>query len=939
MPDSTTGWLAAACALLLLALVVTLLHYRHLYPLRLRLLSRRLREREERYRRLVQTADVGIVVLDPGFQVLEWSQALERLFGITRDEILGGDFFSYCVFPEDVGRVAAELTAHTADDEVFDAEFPVRTRHEERRVLRWRVRYYTDKASSQRCLTAVGHDVTELRTATFRLMVSEARFRQIFQSAPVAMALAEPDGHLLMVNQEYARFLDCITPEELEGKSLLDATLPEDREVLAQAIRNARRDGGYRLERRFVTRRGETRWAYVRGLMLEDDYGQPYLVSQIADIHERKKAELALTEHRNQLLAAQRIARLGAWQWSAETGKVVLSDVMLEILGHARGDPQPDNARLEALVAEEDRTRLRESIQQLLVDGEHAVVEMRAVTLRGEPRHWRVDATLERDSEGRPWRVLGTTQDVTGAKQAEVALRQSEARYRSLFDTNLDGIFFVSLQGVLEECNPAFLGIVGYSAAEVLQRDSLSLVAAAGQPVVQAAWRQILVDGWCDSFQLDMVQAGSRIVTVAARAWLVRDEQGNPLRVMGMVRDVSDLKRVEAERAQLQKGMQQAQKMEAIGQLAGGIAHDFNNILASILGYTSLALRREAVTGDSRLQRHLQEVQLAGERARELIGQMLLFSRGGRRSGILQSVEKPIQEALGILRPTLPASLRLRTDVSRNLPPIRLDGVGLQQIIMNLVINARDAMGARGEVQLQARLCELEPGHCASCNHPVSGAFVEIAVRDHGPGIPDGVRERMFDPFYTTKPVGQGTGMGLSVVHGTAHEFGGHLLVETGSWGTTFRILFPIPDEVAAEVLPVPEAVRRIGHGERILIVDDELPVADMLGELLETHGYVVEVLTDSRLAAQRLASAADEFDLLLTDLIMPHLDGVELVQVARRHLPGLPVVMLSGQAALLEREAMSWPVLDKPVDVPALLLCIGNMLDSVRMSREAGLA
>lgn len=1196
-----TEWLAAGVLCLLLSLLAVVLYYRRLYPVRLRRLLRHLRDSEDRYRRLTHTADIGIVVLDADFHIVEWSPALELLFELRRESAIGRDFLSHCLFEEDRERLQLELASHATRDDVFDAEFPVRARYDERRVLRWRIRYYTDPFDGRRYLTAVGHDVTELRTATFRLMVSEARFRQVFQSAPVGMALAEPDGRLLMANQEYARFLGYVSPEELLGKSLVEYTLGEDKEDIQAAIKASLRDGGgsYRLEKRFVTKQGATRWGYARGLMLEDDYGQRYLISQIADVHERKKAELALmeserrlttlisnlsgavyryelpagerpklhhdcrpsfisegvealtgyprsvflraqtslelshlllpddrprleaalmaamagsgsfqvvyrlrnamagicwvseqgrvwqrpdgvlaidglilditnerqareselvyrtlvaetetgfvslsprgvvleanapyvamagfreaseivgrsilawtapefetetlsflaraveqshvrhfetiylrpdgsrvnllinavaapgggersikclifdistskrveqelTEHRNQLLVAQRIARLGAWHWSFEKHELSLSDVLLEMIGYPAHLPPPDISYLAHLLDHEDAPRVRQALHEFLDHGEHTVVEFRVRTCEGDLRYVRADATLERSGSGRRLRLLGTVQDVTATKLAEVALRKSEARYRSLFDTNIDGIFFISLEGVIEEGNAAFQDIIGYDANSLRGLTCEDITPEQWLPADERAWAQIDEKGWCDAFSKEYRRQDGSFVPVSLRAWLVRDEQGRPLRVMAMVRDITDIKKIEAEREQLQKGLQQAQKMEAIGQLTGGIAHDFNNILASILGYTDLAMRREGVAQDPRLGRHLQEVKLAGERARELISQMLLFSRGGRNVGVVQAVSGLVQETVRMLRPTLPSSLRLRTFINRSLPAVRIESVSIQQVVMNLVINARDAMDGRGEVQVLARLSELPTVHCASCSQALSGEFVEIAVRDHGPGIPDAVLERIFDPFFTTKPVGKGTGMGLSVVHGIVHEFGGHLVVETGTWGTIFRILLPIPLESAqVQSREQIEAPRKAGGGEHVLVVDDEAPVADMLGELLESHGYSVEVLTDSQQAVKRLAPGQPPVDILLTDLIMPNLDGVELVRIARQYHPDLPVVMLSGQAALLQREAMTWPVLSKPVDVPALLACLSNMLDSVRMSREADL-
>ncbi len=1200
MPQLWWPWLALLGGLLL-GLGGALAWYFQRWPAQLRRLRRHLQESENRYRRLVQTADVGIAVLDADLHIVEWNPLLEQLFDLPRSQALGADFTTACLFPEDRPRVVQELKQQAQADQVFELEFPLRLPQHERRLWRWRVRYFLDPRDGRAYLTAVGHDVTELRTATFRLMASEARFRQVFQAAPVGMALADPDGRLLTANQEYARFLGFTATDELVGKHLLDFCLPEDHDDMQQVLRTVARDGasGYRLEKRFVTAQSKARWGQARGVGLEDEYGQRYLISQIADIHERKKAELALmeserrlatlisnlsgavyryeapafseftlhhdlslgyisdgvealtgyprsvflraqtvlelshlllaedrpaleqalrealsnggsfhavyrlrhavsglrwvseqgriwhrpdgtvtidglilditnerqareselvyrtlvadtetgfvclsplgvvleanlpymamaglehmpeligrsllswtapefiqatqeflaqtleqgharhfeteylrgngsrvhllinavatpggggervikcllfdisrskavqrelTEHRNQLSVAQRFARLGAWQWSFENHEILMSDVFLELIEHPPGAEPPTVVDLQGLLEPADMPAVRRALAKLVADGEHAMLEFRIRLMDDRIRYCRADATLDRSQSGRRLRLLGTVQDITESKAAEAALRESEARYRSLFDTNIDGIFFISLSHIIEEGNAAFLNIIGFDEDAVRGLSCDDITPEAWREADTLAWAQIAERGWCDTFTKEYRCRDGRLVPVSVRAWLVRDETGEPVRVMSMVRDITELKKMEAEREQLQKGMQQAQKMEAIGQLTGGIAHDFNNILASILGYTDLALRREAVQQDARLGRHLQEVRMAGERARELISQMLLFSRGGRNTGSVQNISTYVQEAVRMLRPTLPATLRLRTFISLTLPPVRAEAVSIQQVVMNLVINARDAMEGRGEVQVIARLSELQPMRCASCNQMLQGQFLELAVRDHGPGIAPAVRERIFDPFFSTKAVGQGTGMGLPVVHGIVHDFGGHLLLDSGSWGTTFRILLPIPMEAAVVPVALPERQRELGQGEQILVVDDEVPVAHMLGELLESHGYRVQVLTDSVAALEYLRSGQRTIDLLLSDYVMPGLDGIELVRQARALQPDLPVVMLSGQAMILPRDELSWPVLHKPVDVPALLACLSNLLDSRRMMREADL-
>ena len=275
--------------------------------------------------------------------------------------------------------------------------------------------------------------------------------------------------------------------------------------------------------------------------------------------------------------------------------------------------------------------------------------------------------------------------------------------------------------------------------------------------------------------------------------------RGKP-HVLGMARDITARKRADAERAQLEAQLRQAQKMEAIGHLAGGIAHDFNNILTSIQGYAQLAAERPAAAADAKLSSHLDHLELACNRARELIQQMLVFSRGRRGAARALALAPLVRQAIRLLRSSLPATLEIVPEFAADLPAALLDPVQAEQVLMNLCINAHDAMHGSGTVQVAVTQQALAGVVCASCRGVVSGEFVELAVADEGPGIGAEVMDRMFEPFFSTKETGRGTGMGLAIVHGIVHEHGGHILVESSAAGARFRVLFPaVAAEQAAE--------------------------------------------------------------------------------------------------------------------------------------------
>ncbi|MCP4043461.1 MAG: PAS domain S-box protein [Gammaproteobacteria bacterium] len=281
---------------------------------------------------------------------------------------------------------------------------------------------------------------------------------------------------------------------------------------------------------------------------------------------------------------------------------------------------------------------------------------------------------------------------------------------------------------------------------------------------------------------------------------VIHDENGKPVRMIGAMLDITERKRSEAEQARLQRELQQVQKMEALGQLTGGIAHDFNNILGIIMGYSDLARDRCISKGEAKLTSQLDRILEASGRARDLVSQMMAFSRGDARDDKPLQLQALVKEDLKMLSSTLPSSIGITTEIEENLPSVIMDPGQLNQLLMNLCVNARDAMKGKGDLTIRIGWVRELDAECATCHKQVEGDWVELSVTDTGSGISQEVLNRIFDPFFTTKEVGKGTGMGMAVIHGIMRNHGGHILVETGPGeGTTFRLLFPPVVEETAE--------------------------------------------------------------------------------------------------------------------------------------------
>jgi PAS domain S-box-containing protein len=522
-------------------------------------------------------------------------------------------------------------------------------------------------------------------------------------------------------------------------------------------------------------------------------------------------------------------------------------------------------------------------------------------------------------------------------KDAEAELRSSEEQYRAIFNTSVDGMVVLDAEGRTVDANPAFLEMLGYRRDEILGAYPRQLVPPDSLDVCTELANTASKGGSFHS-ECRALRRDGMVLDVEVRG-LPMVYRGHP-HVLVICRDITVKKHAEAERAQLEAQLRQAQKMEAIGHLTGGIAHDFNNILTSIMGYSVLAGERVADLGDAKLAKYLEQMHVAALRARDLIQQMLTFSRGKRGEPRPLSLTPLVKESVKLLRSTLPSSIEIQTDLSADVPSVLLDPVQIDQVLLNLCINARDAVSGTGAIRVTVRRVERVDHVCASCRKPVRGeGLVEISVQDSGCGIPAAITDRIFEPFFSTKEVGKGSGMGLATVHGIVHEHGGHVVLETAiGRGTTFRVLFPpLAQPVAAassEPRPQGNGVRHVPRLDgRVLVVDDEEMVGEFMGDLLTNWGLQVTVMESAPEARDLFLRDPAGFDLVLTDQTMPKLTGLQLAGELLAARPDLPVVLYTGYSENITGEQLERAgvraIVKKPIDPPALLAILRRHLST----------
>ena len=517
-----------------------------------------------------------------------------------------------------------------------------------------------------------------------------------------------------------------------------------------------------------------------------------------------------------------------------------------------------------------------------------------------------------------------------GLARRERALQRSERRFRAIIERSSDvELLHDPLTGTIAYASPSLERVLGYKPEELVgKRSSLllhpdhvdeqrRLAAELGREPGKVLTTEILLrhkDGswrWAENTLTNMLNEPSVNAVVMN------------------VRDITERKLAESERAQLGKRLRQAEKMEAVGRLAGGIAHDFNNILGGILGYAEMLA--EETPGDSRLKRYASNVLAAANRARGLVDQILAYSRRQRAQRIALDLGRIVAEALELVRGSLPDGLRLEAQRPRAPLQVLGDPTQLHQVVMNLCTNAVHAMGAAGTLRVSLEATDVAAERPLAHGTLVPGSYARLCVEDSGSGMDEATLARIFEPFFTTKEPGKGTGLGLSLVYGIVTDSGGAIEVtSTPGRGSAFAIYLPRVD-AAIEVSDPQETPIARGRGERVLVVDDEEALLAVTSELLARLGYQPAAFSDGHAALAQFEAAPERFDAVITDEVMPGLTGTELAHLLRRRRDDLPILLVSGYIGpmMSERAALAGvaEILKKPVHSRELAAALSRAL------------
>jgi len=610
------------------------------------------------------------------------------------------------------------------------------------------------------------------------------------------------------------------------------------------------------------------------------------------DITDRKQAEEALRKSEELLSRAQEIAHTGSWKLDLTANHLTWSDEVYRIFGY---EPQEFAATYEAFldaVHPDDRALVDEVYSRSLRDGsdsyelEHRIAQRNS----GEVRYVLERCVHERDDAGTIIQSTGMVQDITKRKQADEKLRLSEECFKALAEACFGGII-IHDKGLILECNQGLSDITGFSYEEHIGMNGLELIAPESMDTVLAnIW-----SGYDQGYEVTGVRKDGSKYPLAIRGKNIT-YKGLEARVIEF-RDITDRKQAEVEREKLQAQLTQAQKMESVGRLAGGVAHDFNNMLGVILGRVELVL--EDLEEESRLHDDLKVIQTAAERSAALTRQLLTFARKQIIVPRQLDLNDTVERMLSMLRRLIGEDIDLIWKPVVPLGPIKMDPSQIDQILANLCVNARDAIAGVGSLTIETGRQTFDEAYCR--DHPgfIPGDFVLLAVSDNGCGMDKKTLDNLFEPFFTTKGVGQGTGLGLATVYGIVKQNNGFInIYSEPDLGSTFKIYLPRQAADDETAIGIPARETSPGGDETILLVEDEPMILDMTTIMLERLGYTVLAAPGPGEAIRLAGEHTGQIDLLMTDVVMPEMNGRDLAGKITALYPGIRLFFMSGYTA-----------------------------------------
>ena len=853
-----------------------------------------LRESEERFRTLVEESPLGVSLIGDNGQYRYINLKFNEMFGYTLEDIYTGREWFRKAYPdrEYRKRVISTWKKDKEESRVREARpraFTVNCKDGSKKEIFFRpVSLYTKDQ------LIIYEDITERKQAEDDLKKSEERFRNLIEGS-IQGILIHRDHKPLFVNQAWATIHKYTTDEILRMESVVPLISPKDQASMVE-YKNTRmrgEDTPTHYEYQGLRKDGSLVWLENMVTIVQWD-GKPAIQTILVDITERKRAEERIQEQYRFLKTLFDAIPFPFYLKDTNAKYLGCSPSYAEIIGV--NTEEVVGKRAEDIFSDDIAAIHNQADQDLFQNPGTQVYEYRLKYADGSLHSNIVSKATYNDDNGNLMGMVGFYTDITGRNRAEEALRESEERYRLLFNSANDAVFVhqPSAEGKPSkfiEVNDIACKMYGYTREELLELTPLDLVIS-GQEEDARIWVGRLLSDKYSFFEIVHKASDGKEIPVEINAHLF-DFKGRPT-ILSIVRDITDRKRSEAQ-------LQQSQKMEAIGTLAGGIAHDFNNILSPLLGYAELL--KEDLSDESPLQASVNEIIRASLRARDLVQQILAFSRQTEDELKPIRIHPAVKEAIKLLRASLPKTIDIEQNIDPDCGAVTASPTQIHQIVMNLATNAYHAMeDSAGTLKVLLKQFQIEPDQSES-KEIEPGTYACLTVSDTGVGIEKDILDKIFDPYFTTKEKNKGTGLGLSVVHGIVKNYGGdiHIYSEPGK-GTEVHVYLPIIESKIEE--GAKDSIESIQGGtEKILLVDDEEAIVRVEQQMLEGLGYEVSTRAGSVDALEAFKANPDRYDLIITDMTMPNMTGIRLAQEIKKIRPEIPVIICTGFSDQIDKE------------------------------------
>ncbi len=846
-----------------------------------------LRNSENRYRSLVETQIDLISRFYPNGTLAYVNDVFCRFFNKTTDNLIGSKW-QLLLVDDDFDLIEKKLSSLSFANDSVIIETRVRSGKDKIAWVQFINTGFFDSMGDLVEIQSVGRDITKQKLDRGVLQESEEKFRTIFRTSPNAITITRvEDGVYIDINDAFTKLLG-YSGKDVIGKSSISLNIWNDFKDRELLISGLKKHGLVEsLEADFKGKNGQIITGIMSARLLTIE-NENIILAVTQDITEKKQSEIALQESEKKYRELADSLPQVAFEID-ETGRILFINKNAFDLFMYTQDEFDKGLNVLKMIIPEEREFAKKNMQSVLNGKKFSGVEYTALRQDGTTFPVLIHSSLI-TRNAKPAGLRGLLIDISKQKKMEANLK----RRALAIDHSSDTIMITDTSGLIIYANPAFEKIAGYSQKEAQGKNPRLLQSGKhDKSFYKELWKTISSGKtWSGRF-INKRKDGSLYIE-DANISPVFSGNGKIVNYVAVKRDITEKLKLEAQ-------LQQAQKMESIGTLAGGIAHDFNNILFPIVGYTEMLL--EDVPENSPFKDSLNKIYKSSLRAKDLVNQILTFSRQETSELKLIKMQPIVMEALKLMRSTIPTTIKIKSDINDDSSVIKADPTKIHQIVMNLTTNAYHAMEDTGG-ELSVSLKKIQLGDQDITDLGIEpGIYACLIVSDTGMGMDKKLTDKIFEPFFTTKAIGKGTGMGLSMVHGIVNAMGGAIQVYSEpSKGTEFHVYFPIEkDSFEKQVTNTKEKI--LGGNDLILIVDDEEEILAMEKKMLERLGYQVTSLTDSMEALETFRANPHRFDLIITDMAMPNLSGDKLSIELIKLRPDIPILLCTGFSETISEE------------------------------------